>query len=88
LANYTHHKNLPAMVRQKMHLEIAKFFLRAHDLAAAKKEIEGGLSITWSCGLCAGAYFVERLNLITDMVMDGAFYRPGLTFAVVEFTCD
>jgi hypothetical protein len=41
-----------------------------------------------SCGLCAGAYFVERSNLIPDMVMDGAFYRPRLTFAVVEFTCD
>jgi rhodanese-related sulfurtransferase len=76
------------MVRQKMHLLIAKFFLRAHDLAAAKKEIEGGLSITNGRAVCAGAYFVERSNLIPDMVMDGAFYRPGLTFAVVKFTCD
>jgi tetratricopeptide (TPR) repeat protein len=38
-------KNLPAMVQQKMHLEMAKAFLRNGDRVSAKAEIENGLEI-------------------------------------------
>lgn len=38
-------RNLPKVVRQKMHLELAKTFLRRNDLEHAKGEIEKGLAI-------------------------------------------
>lgn len=53
--------DLPEIVRQKMHLEIAKFFIRAHDLAAAKKEIEGGLSIK-----NGRAAYAQELNSLSE----------------------
>jgi hypothetical protein len=39
-------KNLPRAVRQKMHLELARAFLRLNDLERAKSEIQKGLAIT------------------------------------------
>jgi hypothetical protein len=38
-------ENLPATVRQKMHLELAKAHLRRHDMSSARAEVSRGLSV-------------------------------------------
>jgi hypothetical protein len=45
IASESSQKNLPATVRQKMHLELARAFLRLKDLERAKSEIQRGLTI-------------------------------------------
>lgn len=47
-------KNLPMIVRQKMHLEVAKALLRQNNPKAAKSEVRKGLSIE------GGRLFYER----------------------------
>ena len=54
MASVSLQKNLPRAVQQKMHLEIAKLFLRQDDVENARDEIRKGLTIK------EGRSFYER----------------------------
>jgi Flp pilus assembly protein TadD len=45
MARDSREKNLPNMVRQKMHLEVARHYLRHENLAEARSEVLRGLSV-------------------------------------------
>jgi tetratricopeptide (TPR) repeat protein len=45
LANETRQRELPPIVRQKMHLELARAYIRQGDIGAARIEVSRGLSV-------------------------------------------